>query len=355
MTYTNRRNQTIITFSPGEVIFHEGAQGEEMFIIESGEVVLSKKIEEMEIPLQNLKAGAVFGEMALADNQPRSATARAIGEVSCLSMSKMVFQQKLTNEVPQWMQSLYRMMMDRLRTLIYQTRGDRLGMPGHQIVQVVVMLLQRGEPDEQRRMLINWNLATREIAYILRIPEKHVSQALEVLAQSDIAEMAFDQRRERIFIAQSMETFIQFADFCRESFLVERRQKQQGDIQKVRKLEVEFLKKVTAILGVDEGVHIIAVRELSSRLHEDHQQPLDYYEIVLHNLINLNIVVKENAELQGLVYTIDLERYKSYLDAFKMHPLFKDLLKRISAVSGRTTPEVVEMPLLSLKTELFGA
>ncbi len=355
MTYTNRRNQTIITFSPGEVIFHEGARGEKMFIIKSGEVALSKKIDELEIPLQNLKAGAVFGEMALADNQPRSATARAITEVSCLSMSKMVFQHKLANEVPQWMQSLYGMMMDRLRTLIYQTRGDRLGMPGHQIVQVLAMLLQRSEPDEEGRMLVSWVQTTREIAYILRLPEKHVSQALELLAQSDIAEMVFDQRRERIFIAHSMDTFLRFAEFCRESFLVERRQKQQRDMQKVRKLEKEFLQKVMAIFGVDEGVHVIAVQELSTRLRADHQQSLDYYESALHNLINLNIVVKENTELQGLVYSIDLERYKSYLDVFKMHPLFKDLLKRISAVSEPGSMVETDMPRVSVRNELFGA
>ena len=106
MNYTNRRNKTIIAFSPGEVIFHEGGRGEKMFIIKSGEVALSKKIDEMEVPLLNLKAGAVFGEMALVDNQPRSATARAISEVTCLSMSKLVFQHKLTKEVPQWMQLL---------------------------------------------------------------------------------------------------------------------------------------------------------------------------------------------------------------------------------------------------------
>ena len=68
MTIANRRNQSIITFKPGEVIFHEGGRGDKMFVIQSGEVALSKQVDDLEVPLQNLKAGAIFGEMALVDN-----------------------------------------------------------------------------------------------------------------------------------------------------------------------------------------------------------------------------------------------------------------------------------------------
>ncbi|MEE9464211.1 MAG: cyclic nucleotide-binding domain-containing protein [Candidatus Neomarinimicrobiota bacterium] len=353
MTFANRRNKTIITFSPGEVIFHEGAQGEKMFIIKNGEVALSKKIDEMEVPLQNLKAGTLFGEMALVDNQPRSATARAVTEVSCLSMSKVVFQHKLTNEVPRWMQLLYELMVGRLRMLILQTRSDRGGLPGHQIVEVLAMLLQRGKPDEQGCVLVNWDQTTRKIAYILRLPEKNVSEALKILAKSDIARSAFDERRRRIFIVPSLDKFLLLADFCRESFLVERRQKKHRDILKVRKLEEGFLQKLSAIIGVDEGIHVIAVQELSTRLREDYQQSLEYYEIVIRNLINMNIIVKENSELQGLVYSIDLEQYKAYLETFDLHPLFKDLLQQLTKGDSRTSPPVTETLRQSLRAELF--
>ena len=100
MTATNRRNQTVITFQPDEIIFHEGARGDKMFIILTGEVKLTKRVEDLEIPLQNLKQGSMFGEMALIDNQPRSATAQAVSDVSCAVVSKLVFQHKMASEVP---------------------------------------------------------------------------------------------------------------------------------------------------------------------------------------------------------------------------------------------------------------
>ena len=217
------------------------------------------------------------------------------------------------------------------------------------------MLLQRAEADEQGRVLVNWDQTTRKIAYVLRLPGKQVSDALGVLVQTELAESAFDKLRGRIFIAPSLDRFLLLADFCQESFLVERRQKQQRDMQKVRKLEREFLQKLTGILGVEEGAHVIAVKDLSTRLREDHKQSLEYYEHVIHNLINMNIIMKENLELQGLVYSIDLQKYQAYLKAFELHPMFKDLLQQLTKGDSPASLVVREASRQSLKSELFNA
>lgn len=65
-------------YNPGEVIFHEGEQGDEMFVILSGTVLISKFIPGAgDEALTFLGRGDYFGEMALIDGQPRSAGARA--------------------------------------------------------------------------------------------------------------------------------------------------------------------------------------------------------------------------------------------------------------------------------------
>ncbi len=355
MTFTNRRNQTVITFRPDEVIFHEGARGDKMFIIKSGEVALSKTIDDLEVPLQNLMAGTVFGEMALVDNQPRSATARAVTEVTCRVISKMTFRHKLSTEVPQWMQSFYGMMVVRLRMFMLQSQADRIGLPGHQIIEVLAMLLRRGEIDDQGQVSVPWDQTTRKIAYILRLPEKQVSQVLEILCKSEMAEFAFNQNRQKLFIAGSLETFLQFADFCQESFLVERRRKQPLNIRKAKELEREFQHKLQEILGVDEGTHVIEVKSLSDRLREEYQQSLERYEAVIHNLMNLNIIEKENSEFQGLVYHINLELYQAYLSSFELHPMFKNLLVQISTSADRPGSSRVETPRQSFDNGVFNA
>jgi CRP/FNR family transcriptional regulator/CRP/FNR family cyclic AMP-dependent transcriptional regulator len=66
-------------FRRGEVIFHAGDPGDALFIIVSGEVKISLPSDEGdEAILATLHEGDVFGELALLDGAPRSATASAL-------------------------------------------------------------------------------------------------------------------------------------------------------------------------------------------------------------------------------------------------------------------------------------
>lgn len=75
-----------------EVIFHEGEQGDEMFVILSGTVLISKFIPGAgDEALTFLGRGDYFGEMALIDDEPRSAGARAHdGGVTVLAIPRDV-------------------------------------------------------------------------------------------------------------------------------------------------------------------------------------------------------------------------------------------------------------------------
>jgi CRP/FNR family transcriptional regulator, cyclic AMP receptor protein len=65
-------------YASGAIIFKEGAQGDKMYLILSGAVRIGKQVAGMgEEALAILRAGTHFGEMALIDDFPRSADARA--------------------------------------------------------------------------------------------------------------------------------------------------------------------------------------------------------------------------------------------------------------------------------------
>ena len=69
----------------GQFFFREGDRADAMYVLESGEVAVLKGWRDHEIVLHHLKAGDCFGEMALLDLFPRSASVRA--ETDCKAMT----------------------------------------------------------------------------------------------------------------------------------------------------------------------------------------------------------------------------------------------------------------------------
>lgn len=61
-------------FGPGEYIIREGEKGERFYIINDGEVVVTKKNGDAEIEITRLSNQEYFGERALIKNDPRKAT-----------------------------------------------------------------------------------------------------------------------------------------------------------------------------------------------------------------------------------------------------------------------------------------
>src|SRR5205823_2750246 len=76
-------------YEPGETIVRRGQVGRELFIMLAGEVeVVGGDEGSAEKRIAKLGAREVFGEKALLEDTPRTATVRAIGAVDVLVMSR---------------------------------------------------------------------------------------------------------------------------------------------------------------------------------------------------------------------------------------------------------------------------
>ncbi|MEJ2695815.1 MAG: cyclic nucleotide-binding domain-containing protein [Candidatus Sulfobium sp.] len=75
-------------YHDGEIIFREGEKGEVMYVVQSGKVRITRESTSGELTLGVLQGGAIFGEMALFDKLPRSATAVASGDARVLSVDR---------------------------------------------------------------------------------------------------------------------------------------------------------------------------------------------------------------------------------------------------------------------------
>ena len=78
-------------YKDGSIIFEENSIGKEMYIIMSGKVKIIKEKGTVETILATLEEGEFFGEMSLFDNNPRSATVKAIGNVKLLEINQKNF------------------------------------------------------------------------------------------------------------------------------------------------------------------------------------------------------------------------------------------------------------------------
>ena len=80
-------------FSPGEIIIREGRDGTGCFIVASGEVEVVKGLDspDQSAVLATLGPGDFFGEMAIFDDAPRSASVRAIKDAECIAITRWDF------------------------------------------------------------------------------------------------------------------------------------------------------------------------------------------------------------------------------------------------------------------------
>jgi len=106
-----------VLFQPNEVVIKRGEMGETMYLMISGEVSVHIGDESgNEIEVDRIKAGDYFGEMALFEDVPRSATIRTETESRLLVLHKQEFNE-IVREYPQIALTICKVLSSRIRTL----------------------------------------------------------------------------------------------------------------------------------------------------------------------------------------------------------------------------------------------
>jgi len=81
-------------YKPGEVLVAEGKKGVGFYLIAEGQV----NVEKGGKTIATLGPGQFFGEMALLDEQPRSATVKAVTQTRCLVLAPWEFWGSVAND-----------------------------------------------------------------------------------------------------------------------------------------------------------------------------------------------------------------------------------------------------------------
>lgn len=78
-------------YQDGEVIIREGEVGDCMYVIQEGQVEIIREGGEKSLQIAVRGKGEFFGEMAIFDREVRSATVRAVGQATVLTVDKKNF------------------------------------------------------------------------------------------------------------------------------------------------------------------------------------------------------------------------------------------------------------------------
>ena len=101
MTSVDEQNERLLSrfgrrFAAGEVLFEDGEEARDAFLLQEGRVRLIKKVGASDRSLRVLRPGDLFGESALLQGTPRTSTAVALSDGVALALDSPTFQQVLS-------------------------------------------------------------------------------------------------------------------------------------------------------------------------------------------------------------------------------------------------------------------
>lgn len=172
-----------------QLVFREGAAATDVFVIQSGKIEIFKKRDGVEASLAILGPNAIFGEMALVTDRPRSASARALTETVCYIIKESDFRARL-DESGRFSDTLVRVLAENVRSTsdLLTSREAELVARERELQQRELILNRQQEDmaarekslaeaeDEYQRMMLELRAridatAAREAALEVRLQE----------------------------------------------------------------------------------------------------------------------------------------------------------------------------------------
>ncbi len=130
------------SYPQNTMIFSESEPGAELFIIQKGSVKITKIINDNEVLLALLKAGDMFGEMALLEDKPRTASAIAHEDAVRLAVNKANFRRMVSTQ-PQMITRLTQILSERLWFIYKQLANTQIGDPVGRMYDRLFIELER--------------------------------------------------------------------------------------------------------------------------------------------------------------------------------------------------------------------
>ncbi|NUP04740.1 MAG: Crp/Fnr family transcriptional regulator [Polyangiaceae bacterium] len=199
-------------FLPGDVLFREGELGEVMYVIQSGAVRISKNVGGQDKLLAILGPGEFFGEMALLNGKPRTATATVMDPTRCL----VIDSRKLEEMVAKNAEISLRLIKKLAKRLDSADSLIEVLLHRDPKARVLLALARHAEAfGEECELGLRVRTTTREIANEVAVDERLAFDTMKRIHRLGIAE----ERGDSIIVTElsRLRDFLEFLETPRPS------------------------------------------------------------------------------------------------------------------------------------------
>jgi CRP/FNR family cyclic AMP-dependent transcriptional regulator len=187
------RGLRVRRFRRGEVIFHLGDPGDALFIVTSGAVKITLPSETGdEAILATLRPGDFFGELALLDGAPRSATAAALERTETLVLPRQRFRELIATE-PVIRDALLSSLAAELRRLtLHVEELHFLDIAGRLAARLRRLADEQGARQSDGTIRLNAPLTQSDLASMVGCTRQSVNKLLGMFADDGLVRLERD-------------------------------------------------------------------------------------------------------------------------------------------------------------------
>jgi len=166
----------------GEVVFNEGDIGEHAYVVESGEIRISRSREgAQELTLAHLARGDLFGELALLDDQPRAASATALIDCELMTLDRPSFEKQL-HDHPERARRLFKVFAARMRSMDELAMVLAFAHPAQRLEFALEAARKQAAPERGNPFSMVFRGGPKELALMAAVDEHITRQYLETIA-----------------------------------------------------------------------------------------------------------------------------------------------------------------------------
>jgi CRP-like cAMP-binding protein len=180
--YFENSADTLRNYPRGTMIFCECQTGHDMFIIQEGQVKITKVVNDNEVILAVLKKGEFFGEMALLENKPRSASAIAFEDCRLMVVNRSNFDNMVQTQ-SQLVARLTMTLSDRLWSMNRNLINAQITEPVMKLLDMLAIQVEKLKMPLVPNMQYQFDISPYDLANMCGIPKEKQALYMTPLMQ----------------------------------------------------------------------------------------------------------------------------------------------------------------------------